>query len=203
MLAAAWLTAAATLGLFLGAVVTAIFAIKAFGKQSAEVGILQQQFAEQQEFNRQQAEVLNLQARDLRESHTRLKRDQAARINVWEERGPDPRVTQSQVAAGAVREETVTVYVENTSEQLIHDVRVHWKKGGRPWIEPGRQRLVMPGKIAEFTQPLSAGESTGHDPPVIEADVYFQDAAAVHWLLPPGGGPPETALPDYEPSQDR
>lgn len=37
MLAAAWLTAAATVGLLADAVITAIYAIRAFGKQSKDV----------------------------------------------------------------------------------------------------------------------------------------------------------------------
>jgi hypothetical protein len=109
-------------------------------------------------------------------------------------------VTQSQVAAGAAREEIVTVYVENTSEQLIHDVSVRWMKDGQSWGEPNRQRLIMTREKAQFIRPLSADEPTEPDAPVIEAAVYFQDAAAVRWMLRPGGGPPGTVLPEYKPS---
>jgi membrane protein implicated in regulation of membrane protease activity len=58
MLAAAWFTAIATGLLALFAIATAWYARQAFFKQSEEVRTLQQQFADQQEANRKQAEAL-------------------------------------------------------------------------------------------------------------------------------------------------
>jgi hypothetical protein len=43
LLAATWTGASASVGLFIGAIVTAVYAIKAFRKQSEEVRLLQQQ----------------------------------------------------------------------------------------------------------------------------------------------------------------
>src|SRR5260221_7742679 len=54
-----------TWGLFAGAIVTAIFAIKAFGKQSEEVSTLDRQARDQQELTRQQGELLKVQSGQL------------------------------------------------------------------------------------------------------------------------------------------
>jgi hypothetical protein len=54
-----------TWGLFAGAIVTAIFAIKAFGKQAEEVSTLDQQARDQQELTRQQGDLLKIQAGQL------------------------------------------------------------------------------------------------------------------------------------------
>jgi NADH:ubiquinone oxidoreductase subunit 5 (subunit L)/multisubunit Na+/H+ antiporter MnhA subunit len=54
-----WITAVATIGLLIGAIVTARYAIKAFRAQS-------DQLAEQRELNKEQTRVLRLQARELR-----------------------------------------------------------------------------------------------------------------------------------------
>jgi hypothetical protein len=43
LLAATWTAAGATVGLFIGAIVTAVYAIRAFRKQSEEVRLLQEQ----------------------------------------------------------------------------------------------------------------------------------------------------------------
>jgi hypothetical protein len=98
-----WITAVATVILGAGAIVTAIFAILAFRKQSLEVRLLQQgaagqqalieqqaeairlqanqidlqrqQFSDQQDISRQQAGVLELQAAELQASLEERKRD--------------------------------------------------------------------------------------------------------------------------------
>jgi hypothetical protein len=76
MLAAAWITAVCTAALAVGAIVTAVFAILAFRKQSDELVTLQRQaqdssdqlelqraqMANQQALNEEQIKVLELQA---------------------------------------------------------------------------------------------------------------------------------------------
>ncbi|HVB45230.1 MAG TPA: hypothetical protein VNF47_21350 [Streptosporangiaceae bacterium] len=54
-----------TWGLFVGAVVTSVFAIKAFGKQAEEVKTLERQVEDQQELTRQQGELLRIQSDQL------------------------------------------------------------------------------------------------------------------------------------------
>src|ERR1035438_3092584 len=60
-----WITAVATVILGAGAIVTAIFAILAFRKQSLEVRLLQQGAADQQALIKQQAEAIRLQANQI------------------------------------------------------------------------------------------------------------------------------------------
>jgi len=60
-----WVTAIATVVLAIGAGITAIWAIKAFGKQTQELGVLEQQAKDQQALTGQQAELLKLQSGQL------------------------------------------------------------------------------------------------------------------------------------------
>src|ERR1035441_5717685 len=60
-----WITAVATVILGAGAIVTAIFAILAFRKQSLEVRMLQQGAADQQALIEQQAEAIRLHANQI------------------------------------------------------------------------------------------------------------------------------------------
>lgn len=123
LLAPTWVSAGATLGLFVGAVITAIYAGRAFGKQTEEVrtlqkqakdaadllqiqsgqlSVLRDQFAEQRNVNEKQTEVLGLQAQELREAlgqrereAERAHRAQARQVFIWEEyRDRDPRISQ-------------------------------------------------------------------------------------------------------------
>lgn len=50
---------------------------------------------------------------------------QARLVQVWESRGPDPRVGQAQ----GPRAETVSVHVKNGSQQLIRGLVISWQKG--------------------------------------------------------------------------
>lgn len=77
-----WVTAIATFGLLAGAIVTAVYAIRAFREQSKEVRdqaemirIQSDQLAEQRRINEKQTEVLELQAAELRESIEDRKRE--------------------------------------------------------------------------------------------------------------------------------
>ena len=72
-----WITAIATAILAAFAIITAIYAVRAFREQSQEVSdeaemlcIQSDQFAEQRKINERQTGVLALQAAELRESST-------------------------------------------------------------------------------------------------------------------------------------
>jgi hypothetical protein len=180
LLAATWTSAGATVGLFFGAVLTSIFAIKAFGKQSQEVGLLQQELADQRETNRQQAEVLRLQARELRESlderqqdRKQKHRDQATRVFTW---------------VGVIRGQSTLYYVavHNASDRPVYNlgVTVQYRQG----TESGSYRYqsepvtaLMPGKTERI--PAEGGvELPGPtDPAAVSSTAYFYDAAEVAW----------------------
>ena len=97
MLAAAWFTASATGLLAIFAVVTAVFAIKAFGKQSGQLELQRDQLNEQRPVNSKQIEVLELQSGELNESLGERRREaderrraQAEYVNVtWTNNKPN------------------------------------------------------------------------------------------------------------------
>jgi hypothetical protein len=173
MLAAAWLTAAATGLLALFAVVTAWYARKAFREQSTEVGILQRQAdAQQDELVRQADE---------------RRREQAARIYVTANLLPGNKASAGTeaVAGRGARTPVLAAAVHNTSGQPVYDVRVHWvdlDSGTQAGAEdelgtigPGEQRRIdrtVPGTVAPADFTLVA---------------YFRDAAAFRWTLTPAG----------------
>jgi hypothetical protein len=79
MLAAAWLTAGATTGLLVGAIFTAIYAMRAFRAQSREVAAIEQQVKDQQQVTGQQGQLLELQSGQLGLQRQQL--DEQRRIN--------------------------------------------------------------------------------------------------------------------------
>jgi hypothetical protein len=97
-----WITAIATVGLLAGAIITAIYAIRAFRAQAKEISdqadmlqVQSDQFVEQRRINEKQTEVLDLQAAELRESTEERKRErearhraQAARVFITQEAAP-------------------------------------------------------------------------------------------------------------------
>jgi hypothetical protein len=66
LLMATWLTGLATAGLFLGAIVTAIYAVMTYRAQKREINLMGQQRDEQRALTRQQVDLLQLQAQALR-----------------------------------------------------------------------------------------------------------------------------------------
>ena len=62
------------------AIVTAVFAIKAFRKQAQEAGLLAQQLKDQQEANARQALLVQLQATELQESLAERRREREQRL---------------------------------------------------------------------------------------------------------------------------
>jgi hypothetical protein len=189
LIAATQITAIATAVLAAFAIVTAAFAYLAFRKQSTEVTTLQQQFENQRKVNEEQTKVLGLQAEELNASLKQRKREaaehhraQASRIFIELERGSDIRVGQAQVAAGAVRGETVTARVRNTSELPVYNPELRWHEGGSlaplP-INPEPLATLMPGADDERTQPIRPGA----DPSQFGAIFRFREANETIWDL--------------------
>jgi hypothetical protein len=158
-----------TWGLFGGAVVTSVFAILAFRKQSKEVGLLQDQV----ETERTERE---------READER-RRAQAARVYVTElfSRGR-PAIPDSTVPASSP---SVTVTVHNTSGQPIYDLRIHWVTWDpvRQAGLEGRLGTLGPGEKVGTPRDLPPDASIGQCTTV----AYFRDAAGARWTLAPTG----------------
>jgi hypothetical protein len=201
-----WITAIATVGLLVGAITTAIYAIRAFRAQAQAVrdqaGMLKvqsEQLAEQRRINEKQTDVLELQAAELRESIEDRKREteqrrraQASRVFIWEERGED----EVNFPPGSPPAPWVTAWVVNTSEQPVYSVIISWHIGHRP---EARRHLapLMPGAEAKDTKSVPPGTA----PAVFGAVAFFRDAAGVTWRtrpdgqleeIPPGQEPPHT-----------
>ncbi|SRR5258708_1368716 len=190
LIAATQITAVATAVLAVFAIVTAVFAILAFRKQSTEVTTLQRQFDDQRTVNEKQTEVLALQAQELRESLAERKRErseqrraQAARVIITEERGPDPRVSQAQSAAGVPRNYSVGASVRNNSDQPIREVFIHWLVDGEIAAFKDPLGTLAPGQNGNYTRLLadSPGATT------LGAVARFQDAAGLSWESRPDG----------------
>lgn len=148
--------AVATAVLALLAVVTAIFAIKAFGKQSAELAILTEQAADQRATNVKLA-AAELQALELRESlahrkaqQQQARRGQASRVFISQEVDVSPGArTTAFMEAMAAGESPLPVIatVHNTSSQPIYDVELLWHRGTPAHGDPNPEPVppVMPG----------------------------------------------------------
>lgn len=196
----AWLAAIAAVVLAVAATVTAIFAIGAFGKQNG-------QLRDQQKAHARMAELIQLQAEELRDAARGRRRAQAAQVFIELDRIPP--VT---AAAGPVRGEPdppwrLSARVRNTSSQPVYDLHVIWQAGLVRMGKPDRMGRLMPGRDASFHRPgpgpapapagrpadppagRPADPPAGRpadppvDPAILGAFLAFRDAAGVRWAV--------------------
>jgi aconitase A len=209
------LSAVATVTLAVFAVVTGVFAFLAFRKQSEEVRAIEQQVKDAQELTRQQAEllkvqsgqlelqrhqvndqlqanarqadVLELQATELRESLEQRKRDaeeqrraQASRVFISQ------RESTLFLPTGQMGVPALTATVVNSSDQPIYDAELYWRRGSAGYGDPNPEILstVMPG--AEIAKGRSFPRGTSLD--VSGAVLSFRDAGGISWTRRPDGG---------------
>jgi hypothetical protein len=168
--------------------ITAIYAIRAFRKQTEEVRTIQEQARDQQELTRHQAELLKvqsgqleLQRRQLDDQLAEKHRAQASRVFIWTETGLDPRLTDAQIEKGVPWHETVTASIRNTSEQPIYSAELVWDDGSAPLMEVAARShaerlpvVLLPGSDATVTREAS--------PATRAVILRFRDAAGVTWL---------------------
>jgi hypothetical protein len=118
-----------------------------------------------------------------REQLTR-RRSQASHVHIWEERHPDNRISQVQVATGVFRGEIVTAYVKNYSDQPVYDVEVRWYQDSpENHVESSVPAMVlMPDGKTESSHslPQDNGDQFG-------ATLRFRDANQVRWNRYPDG----------------
>jgi hypothetical protein len=187
------LTAAATAVLAVFAIVTGIYATRAFRKQSQEVSdqakmlkLQSEQLSEQRKVNAEQIRVLTLQAAELSESLKERNREaaerrraQAGRVFVSAE--PNPKISDP-VDAIALR-------AENTSQQPIYDLTFMWREGTGEWTGPEDRfpfPVLMPGEQKGFDtvfEPSLLYQDFLQDTSRLAAAVIFRDAAGVRWRL--------------------
>jgi hypothetical protein len=191
-----WITAVGTGLLAIFAIITAIYAIRAFRKQSQEVADLAAmlkvqsgQLDEQRKINAEQTRVLALQATELEESLAERKREaeqrrraQATRVFITQERArtaphghPEPEGV----------EPFVTATVHNTSDQPIYDAELRWHLGTAGHGEPNPDPIgtILPDAESSRTREFPYGV----DMNISGAVVRFTDAAGVRWLRRPDG----------------
>jgi hypothetical protein len=212
LLVATQITALATAALAFGAVVTAVFAVLAFRKQSMGVRAVErqvsdqqeltqqqamliqvqaeqlelqrQQFADQRAANAKQAEVFELQARDLRDSilertveEELRRRSQAARVFLREAR------TGGHADESGRAKPAVTATVLNSSDLPVYDAKIAWR---RPPVKRGDGNAeitdglgtIMPGDEACASREFTADT----DMEACAVVLTFRDAAGVMWV---------------------
>jgi len=198
------ITAVGTALLAVFAILTTIYAVRAFRKQSQEVRdqasmleLQSEQLTEDRKVNTEQIRVLKLQATELQESLDQREREarerrsaQASQVFVWEER-------TIVNAIGKLPEHTVTARVRNTSEQPVYDVCFSWHSGDAPLSQTRLAKPLMPGDPDRDSAPVPGGV----DPAKFGATVIFRDRAEQWWRarpdgrleeLPPGSEPPHS-----------
>lgn len=189
----AWIAAIAAVILAVGAVVTAIFAIRVFGRQS-------QQLRDQEWVNEKLAEVLPLQAEELRESLRARKRAQAAQIFIDVDRIP----SATAVAAGPGRAEPgpppcrLVARVRNTSRLPIYDLHVIWQRGMVRMGKPDRAARLLPDGDTSFERLGPQEASPPVDPGMLGAFLAFRDAGGVRWAVREDGTLTDTSAPSQE-----
>jgi hypothetical protein len=160
-----WITAIATFGLLVGAIVTAVYARKAFLGQEA-------QLAEQRRINEEQTLVLKLQAAELRESTEERQR----------EAGRRHQAQASLVFTGVQNpgHRFSHPYAKNGSDFPVYDVQL-WQAYPGGLSDPFDVGMIPPG----------GGGADGRDIPYRDAldgtVLTFRDAAGARWMRMPDG----------------
>lgn len=197
------LTAVFTAILGVGAIVTAVFAVLAFKKQSREVSdqaemlrVQAEQLAEDRKVNAEQIRVLGLQAEELgraaadrdREAEERH-RAQAAQVYLQREYiSPTYDLDPPQLAA----------YVRNTSQQPVYGLRIRWLLDGKPYEGYYESTAtVMPGAEHKVTIDLPRDKA----PRDFSVSAIFRDRAGAWWQTWPYGHLEE--IPDPSSSSER
>jgi hypothetical protein len=189
----AWLAAIAAVVLAVAATVTAFFAIGALGRQNRAL-------REQQAAHARLAELIQLQAEELRDSLRERKRAQATQVFIEVDRI----APAAPAAAGSGQGEPdpqpwrLSAWVRNTSSQPIYDLHVIWQRGMVRMGKPDRMGRLMPGSDASFQRPGPAPASPPADPAVLGAFLAFRDAAGVRWAVREDGTLTDVVTPGHD-----
>ncbi len=140
------ITAIATVVLAVGAIITAIFAIRAFREQARMLKMQSDQLDEQREVNAEQTKVFELQKDEL-----------SASLKEREREADERRRAQAShvfISAEPYRPEAepisvISVIVRNTSQQPIYYLRLLWPNETGEWFDigdPVDASVLMPGE---------------------------------------------------------
>jgi hypothetical protein len=196
-----WITAVGTALLAVFAILTTIYAVRAFRKQSQEVSdqasmlqIQSEQLAEQRKVNTEQIGVLALQAADLRESLEERKREASAR-----RRGQALQIQISINPFGNAVAMRATI--TNRSAQAVYAAELRWLFNSESSGDPNPQLLGTIPPMSDCT--TERDFPANRDREAVDAILTFRDAAGITWMRRPDGTLAEQhlqcAIPAYSP----
>lgn len=151
---------------------TAVYAVKAFRKQSEEL-------KSNQKFNEKQSAVLDLQAEELRAARAERHRDQASRVFM------DYHLSRNRDSSNqpSDSEDSLQVIVTNASDRPIYDVNVHWNTNLiSPAWSYSAQHLRPDNRCSETRSWPTSEASTRVNP-----TISFRDSFGAHWECTKGG----------------
>jgi len=205
LLGATILTAVATAILAIGAIVTAVLAYPAFRRQSQEVHAIERQVADEQELTRQQAELIKVQTEQLTVLRAQLedqRKASAAQAEVLElqatelRKSLEERVREAQrrVRAQAQlvflaetrykgrnagpldsKSPSITASIMNSSSLPIYEAQIYWWSDAGTHDPPKDLGVIMPGRSASSTRTFEFSV----DPGTWSADLVFRDADGI------------------------
>lgn len=207
-----WIAAIATVVLAVGAIITSIFAIRAFGKQTQELDVIRQQAKDQQALTEQQAELLKLQGGQLdlqrqqlddqRGANARqadvlelqakeLQESIAERLRDRDERHRDQAArlfTWVEITYGQP-DQLYRVHVKNASDRPVYNLTVtlHGLRGAVPAslsFEPDASvSSLMPGDEIALPSDGPVPWDAATGPGGVWSRAWFHDAAEVRWTV--------------------
>ncbi len=162
----------------------------AYRAQAASLNTQRQQLTDQRDANRKQAEALDLQAKEIRQSLDRLRQEREERR----------RAQAKQVLVKVTRDDTMDfdrpghpvirkmeAVVTNTSRMPVYDGYVVWQKGTERLDDPDLFETLQPGETVTSRRKVDLfGEEMTHSK-LIEAAVAFSDAEGVRWRAESNG----------------
>jgi hypothetical protein len=183
-----WIVAIATAVIAIGVIVAARLAGKALSART-------RQLADHSELISRLAEVLDLQAKDLRLSIDQRRRAQACQVFIDLTRfaapatpRPDIMAPRSDAAAprpnAAAPPHGVTATVRNNSQQPVYDLYVIWQLGTVRMGRPDRAARLLPEHEVCFERaPEPSAADSDDDPAALSAFLTFRDAAGTRWTV--------------------
>jgi hypothetical protein len=173
LIVATWIGAIATAVLAVGAGFTVYYARNAFREQAREVALLQKQVESEQGERGREADGRRMA--------------QAARVYITLDvfGGNRASAGDEYVAGRPARPPSVTAFVQNTSEQPVYDLQVHWVCGDEA-VQAGSEDLLGtlgPHSEKQVKRNVLDTVTLKEFGPV----AYFRDAAGARWTLLPGG----------------
>lgn len=171
-IAAAQWTAVATIVLAVFAVIGAGFAVAAFRAQGQQVSALKDQVKAQQDLNEKQTPVLELQARELRESLEQRIREAEAR-----RRAQASHVFLGLEPVGLNMPTGRTAHIANDSNEPIYDAQVRWHRGTAADGSDEPVPMVLPHEEVHATHGFPPDTNMEYAGAVL----VFRDAAGITW----------------------